>query len=66
MNLIRTISMYTDHDPHTGCPIEVTTVELYCYERFMTPEILSVLKRQQEMRLRSHVKAMPHSYWSQP
>lgn len=59
--LVRAITSYTDHDFYAN-PVEVTRVELYCATK-MTPEQIEVAKRQQEMRLRSHSKRMPHQYW---
>jgi hypothetical protein len=63
MKLVRTIAMHTDHDFY-GRPIEVTGVELYC-DPDLSPELVEVLKRNQEKRLLSHVKRMPHRYWNE-
>jgi len=60
MNRIRTITMHTDHSYH-GYPIETSRVELYCDES-VTPEQIEILKRNQEMKLRSMAKRMPHAY----
>ena len=62
MKLIRSVSMHTDHSYH-GTPIETSTVTLFANTDVVTPEQMQVLKRQQENKLHSLAKAMPHSYW---
>lgn len=61
MKLIRTIATHTDHGYH-GTPIETSRVELYCDDS-MTTEAIEIAKRNQENKLHSMAKRMPHSYW---
>ena len=61
MKTIRTIAMYTDHTYH-GKPIEVSRVSLMVDE-CITPEEIEFLKEQQERKLKSMAKRMPHRYW---
>lgn len=61
MKRIRTIAMFTDYSYHST-PIETSRVELYCDES-MTPEEIEIAKRNQEMKLQSMAKRMPHRYW---
>jgi hypothetical protein len=53
--------MYTDHTFH-GKPIETSRVDLYCDE-ILTPEQIEIEKHNQDMKLRSMAKRMPHRYW---
>ena len=62
MKLIRTIAMHTDYSYH-GSPIETSRVELYLDEDMMAPELVAIAKRNQEARLHSMAKRMPHRYW---
>jgi hypothetical protein len=61
MKLVRTIAMHTDHSFY-GTPIETSRVTLYCNET-LTPAQIEMAKYNQEMKLRSMAKRMPHSYW---
>lgn len=61
MKLVRSVAMYTDHT-YYGNPIETSTVSLFIDEA-VTPEQLAFLKIQQQRRLESMAKNMPHSYW---
>mgnify|MGYP001570321252 CR=1 FL=1 len=61
MKLIRTIAAQTDHNYH-GEAIETSRVELHC-DPSVTPDQIEILKRQQEKRLQSMCKRMPHQYW---
>lgn len=57
----RTIGMATDHD-YYGYPVEYSYITL-TYDADLTDDQIKVLERNQEMRLRSMAKAMPHRYW---
>ena len=63
MKLIRTIAMPTDHSYH-GTPIETSRVELFISDDIeWTPEMIAKIKENQEKKLHSMAKKMPHSYW---
>lgn len=64
MKLLRIIAMPTNHNFH-GNPTEISRVELWVSEDVkLTPSMVAVLKENQDMKLHSLVKAMPHGYWN--
>ncbi|CAB4223455.1 hypothetical protein UFOVP1670_59 [uncultured Caudovirales phage] len=63
MRLIGSIGMPTDHSFYGGV-LETSRVDLFISDDVeWTPEMLAIAKRDQEMRLRSLAKRMPHRYW---
>ena len=57
----RTIGMAIDHTYH-GEPIEYGFVRLVCSET-VTKEQIEIAERNQQKKLESMAKRMPHSFW---
>ena len=64
MRLLRIIGMPIDHSFY-GTSIEYGFVDLHISDDIeWTPEMLEIAERNQEMRLKSMAKRMPHRYWN--
>ena len=57
----RTIGMAIDHSYH-GEPVEYSFMRL-TYSEHLTPEQIKIAERNQEKKLHSMAKRMPHKYW---